>query len=354
MNNYQLATTIGHKMMYNYSKIEKIFNFEITKNGFMKNEATGKIPLPQKENGIRYWDLSQLPEIGERFGYIKKANLKKPKVITVFSSKGGCFKSTLAYNIIRTYGLHNLKICCLGLDFQCDITNQLSNGYYSNVDEDSGLEQVEQKSVMGLYDYYTNSNIELKNLIQKTEIPTIDYIPETPSLNMLSELVSARTKRENWLKDNVVSKLKKDYDIIVIDLGPSWNMLTSNAIVASDLIISPIECKIFHYQNIKNFIKYLEDFQKQMDLKQKTVYVPTRFSNNKKLSTEIRKYYLANIKNCTSTAIREANAYEEANSLYQTVMETSPKSLYAQEMRELMIELFDNYIADTTGKEKWH
>lgn len=337
----------------NYSKIEKMFDFKVSKTAFLKNESKGDIPTGTKENGIRYWNYEQLPFIGEKYGFIKKSNLKSPKVITIFSSKGGCFKSTLAYNLLRIYSLHNIKTLCIGLDFQCDISNQLSSGFYSNIDENSSLESLEQKSVLGLYDYYMNPSIKLESLIQKTEIPTLDYIPETPSLNMLSELISAKTKREHWLKDNVISKLKKEYDLIILDLQPSWNLLTSNAIVSSDVLISPVETKIFHYNNIGNFIKYLTDFQEQMELtSQTTVYVPTRYSATKKLSTEIRKYYLSNLKNCTSNSIRETNVMEEANAQYLSIIEANSKSLYSQEMRELLVELWDQYI--TSENKKWH
>lgn len=342
-------------MQYNYSKIEKIFNFEITKTGFLKNEATGKIPLAGKENGIRYWDVSDLPAIGERFGFLDKSKLKNSKTIVCYSSKGGCGKSTFIYNQIRAYALHNFKVLAIGLDFQCDLTNTISGGLYSNEDEDTTIESINNKpSVLGLYDY-ASGTATIEQLIQKTEFSNLDYIPETSNLNILSELLSTKNKREFWLQDNVIKKLKKQYDIIFIDLGPSWSTLTSNALVSADIILSPVECRIFHYQNVKNFLKHLQEFQSQMNLKkQKLVFIPTRFSSAKKLSSEIRKYYLSNLPNCTSTAIKESNYIEESNAQYLSIMESHPKTVQAEEMRELTVELFQNYIADEKVTNKWH
>lgn len=346
-------------MKYNYAKIEKIFNISasITKTGFLKQESTGVIPTAHKENGTRYWTIDQLPEIGERYGFLDHAKFKKPVCVSVLGSKGGISKSTLTFSIARTYALSNYKTIVVGLDYSGDISNQLSGGQLnSNEDDDTAtLETISEKpSVLGLYDMLTNPSVNLEQTIQKTEIPTLDYIPETHSLNMMAEILSSKAKREYWLKENVIKKLKKEYQVIIIDLSPSWNQLTTNAITSSDIIIAPLETKVFHFQNHKNFVNHLTEFQELMELKnQKVVYVPTRYSPAKKLSSEIRKFYLANLPNCCSSFVRESNIFEEANAQYLSVIESAPQSIVAQEMRELLSEIH-NYITEEKAIKKWH
>lgn len=348
-------------MKYNYAKIEKIFNISssITKTGFLKQEATGVIPTAHKDNGgTRYWTIDQLPAIGQRYGFLNHSKLKKPTCISVLGSKGGISKSTITFSIARTYALSNFKTIVVGLDYSGDISNQLSGGQLNTDEEDESatLENISNKpSVLGLYDLFMNSTeITIDKIIQKTEIPTLDFIPETHSLNMMAEILSTRAKREYWLKDNVIKRLKKDYDLIILDLSPAWNLLQSNAIVASDVLLAPLETRIFHFQNHRNFVNHLNEFQALMELKnQKTIYIPTRYSPTKKLSGEIRKHYLANLPNCCSGFVRESNTFEEANAQYLSVIESAPQSIVAQEMRELISEIH-NYITEEKAVKKWH
>jgi chromosome partitioning protein len=256
----------------------------------------------------------------------------------------------------RMYALHNLKVLVIGLDYQMDISNMLSGGYLNKDDDELSLEEIDKSpQVKGLYDL-AMGNATLEEIIQPTEIQTLHFIPETANLNILSEFLTSKNKREYWLNTNVIQKIKSDYDLILLDLGPSWSLLTSNALVATDVLVSPVETKILHYQNIKNFVTYLDNFQKQMELNFKTVYIPTKFSPTKKLSSSIRKYYLTNLPT-TNTSIRESNQIEEANAQYLSVIETSPASLIASETRELLKEIFDNYVADNTKSvenKSWH
>lgn len=343
--------------MFNFSKIDKIYDLKITKTGFLKSESLKKIPTAKKtDTGTRNWTLEDLPVIGEHYGFIKKSQLTQPKVVTVFSSKGGCFKSSICFTMARMYALHNLKVLVIGLDYQMDISNMLSGGYLNKDDEELSLEEIDKSpQVKGLYDL-AMGNATLEEVIQPTEIKTLHFIPETANLNILSEFLTSKNKREYWLNTNVIQKIKSDYDLILLDLGPSWSLLTSNALVATDVLVSPVETKILHYQNIKNFVAYLDNFQKQMELNFKTVYIPTKFSPTKKLSTSIRKYYLTNLPT-TNTSIRESNQIEEANAQYLSVIEASPTSLIASEARELLKEIFENYIVDTAKpleKNNWH
>ena len=140
---------------FTIQKVLKIFGAEVTRHAIVKAENTGLIPSANRDEGKaharRLWSIEDLPRIGERYGFMKK--LPSPLVVSIFTTKGGVLKSTLALNLARMAALHNVKVCVVGLDMQCDITNAL--GFQVDLDDTDDLETTMSKlgSVYGLADF---------------------------------------------------------------------------------------------------------------------------------------------------------------------------------------------------------
>ena len=235
--------------------------------------------------------------------------------------------------------LHNQRVCIIGLDMQCDITSAL--GYQVDLDEaetfEAALEQL--NSVYGLADF-AKGTVSLDDIILPTDIPTLSFIPETPELVALEREVSTRTMRDFWLREKVIEPLKKKFDLIILDCSPNWNMLISNALVSCDVLVSPLECKINNYRNYRAFKAYLESFKRDTNCAFSEVFIPTKFTSTRKLSSEIRSWYLANVPGCINGAIRESVHAEEAVASHLSLPEHSPSSLVADEMREVLLEIW--------------
>lgn len=337
---------------YTIKKIQDIFGKEIPRSTLIKAESTGQIPSPQREKTgslqRRSWSTEDIPAIGEKYGFLKKA--ENPIVMTVFTPKGGVLKSSLTINIGRMAALHNIKTLIIGLDFQADVTSAL--GFNNDVDESASLEEALaiMNSVHGLFDF-DRGNKTLHDLIQPTDIPTLLLIPETPELQQLDQSIKDKPRREFWLKEKVIEPLKKDFDLIILDCSPNWNQLVTNALASCDVLVSPIECKINNYRNFKAFKLFIDKYKQDVKLTFNHVFVPTRLSPTRKLSTDIRKWYLANVNNCTEIAIREGIHGEEAMASYLSLPEYAPNNLSAQEMRQLLSEIW-SYVEDADKQKK--
>jgi chromosome partitioning protein len=338
---------------YTLKKIQDIFGTEIARSSLIKAETTGQIPSSQREQTgsvqRRAWGTEDLPIIGEKYGFLKKIEL--PTVITVFTPKGGVLKSSLTINIGRLAALHNIKTLIIGLDFQSDVTSAL--GFNNDIDESASLEEALDKmnSVFGLFDFERGEK-SIEELIQVSDIPTLHFIPETPELQQLDQAIKDKPRREFWLKDKVIEGLKKNYDLVLLDCSPNWNQLVTNALAACDLLVSPIECKINNFRNFRAFKIFIEKYKNDVKLNFNHMFVPTRLSPTRKLSSEIRKWYLTNVDNCTETAIREGIQGEEAIASYLSVPEYAPNNLAAQEMRQLMIEIWAQIEATAKNKKR--
>jgi chromosome partitioning protein len=288
---------------------------------------------------LKSWSLSELPLVGQKVGFMKKP--KTPIAIAVFVTKGGVLKSSLTLNLARLAALHGLRTCVVGLDMQGDITEALSAETREDSTDDESLEEALAKMnrLRGLADVFSGE-ATLDDVIQATDVPNLSLIPETPELVALDQSLVVRNRREYWLRDQVVIPLKERFDLVLMDCSPNWNRLITNALVAADALVSPVECKINNFRNLKTFRALIAEFKNEMGTNFKHVYVATRLSPARKLSREIYDWYRSNLPACTETAIRESVQGEEAMALKISIPEYAPISAAADEMRTLIEEIW--------------
>lgn len=332
---------------FTVQKMLSIFGSKVPRQTVLSAEKSGSIPAAQRRAGgsvrVREWPLVDMPKLGARYGFLKKP--KRPVVISVFTTKGGVLKTTLAVNVARLAALHDIRTCVVGLDLQGDITTAL--GFEPEVDDaddiDSALAMF--AGLRGLPELMHKDGQPLESLAQGTDLPTLDVIPETPELADLEQHLGLRTRREYWLKENVVDPLRKKYDLVILDCSPNWNFLVTNALVASDILLSPLECKINNFRNFNVFRRFTEDFFAQMQHRPERVFIPTRLTSIRKLSTGIRAWYMQNVAGCTTGAIRESTQGEEALAAQMSLPEYAPNSMHAEEMREILSEIWSRVMA---------
>lgn len=286
--------------------------------------------------------LSDSLTLAERFGFLKKP--LKPTVVTVFVTKGGVLKTSLTLNLARMAALHNIKTLVVGLDLQCDITTALGFDPIANAES---LNEAEHTSYLGLPDLFFG-HAKLQDIIQKTDFETLDLIPETPELTMMDQALLPKPRREAWLKEKILDPLKNQYDLIILDGSPNWNQLITNALYASDIVVSPLECKINNFRNYKMFQKFLNEFKSDLKLSFEHICVPTRFSPSRKLSREILQWYHNNVPQCVKHAVKESVAGEEATAMHLSVAEYDSSSEAAHQMNEIIRDIGRSWLIEKT------
>ena len=109
--------------------IEKNFPIKKILDIFSAHSKKGKLEKLEREGAIskskrfrsgaivkKGWGMESLPQIGEHIGFFPK--FSEPVAVSVFTTKGGVLKSTLALNLARVAALHNVRTCVIGLDIQ--------------------------------------------------------------------------------------------------------------------------------------------------------------------------------------------------------------------------------------------
>lgn len=324
------------KKDFTIGDIQKIFRLESNKRYALFNaEEKELIPKANRKSRgttkVRVWDISQLPSIGEHFGFLKKP--KEQVIICMYTPKGGVLKTTFGFNLARALALNNIKVLIIGLDLaQSSIT-----GYALPATNLESLDDLETED-LGLYHYFFEK-VPLSQVIKKSPLPTLDVIPETPDLNILEKkLRSEVNRREYYLKEKLIKELK-NYDVILFDNGPSWNSLVANALTAANNVVSPMGCDIEAFKAIDKNLSMIFEFQEDMGIEWNNfIQVPTLLEPAK-LSQQIYGTYLTKYsKTIVESPIRRSIKGQEARTFHLSIFEYDPTSSLADDYYKAIVE----------------
>jgi chromosome partitioning protein len=320
------------------TKIQKLFRTKLkSKQTLFNAENRNEIPKSKRlERGntkVRIWSSDQIPAIGKKFGFLSPP--KQQKIICFYTAKGGVLKTTLAYNFARILALNGIKTLIIGLDIQCSITDICIPPFEAENLEESG------EQAIGLY-HLLYEDAHLNEVILKTDLPTLDIIPETTDLNLLEKKIRDEKRREYVLKDRVIKKLTK-YEIIIFDNSPSWNMLIENALTATNVLISPVGCEIGTYHSLKTNLSTLEEFKNIMSITWDKFFLLPTLLEKTKLSQQIYGAYLNEYAEMIlPNPIRRAIKGQEATLLRNSILEYDLTSPLAQDYYEAISSVWNN------------
>lgn len=329
----------GHWTVTDVQKLFRIGNKIKSRQTLLNAEERGEIPRASRVSRgriqVRKWNISQLPAIGIKYGFLKTP--PSQQIVCIYTTKGGVLKTTTAYALARALALNGIKTCIIGCDIQCSITDLLL--------QREEAESIEEYTFFnnGLYQFLYEK-APLKDVILHTELPTLDLIPESPQLSILEKKLRDEKRREYVFNDKLIPKLK-EYDVIIFDNGPSWNQLIENALTCSNNILSPIGCDIGTFQALRTNLDAIFEFQETMGLKWDTfLQLPTLLEKTK-LSQQIYGTYLSQLsENVIATPIRRAVKGQEAMVLKRSAIEHDPTSSLAQDYYEFLQQYWNKLI----------
>lgn len=311
----------------------------ISKSTLLHLEATSQIPKADRRKrgkiDARVWTNEQLPLIGEKIGFFKKP--KTPKIITFYVQKGGTGKTPLAFNLARTLALHNLKVLTIGIDSQETITTFLSG----KTDEPDQLpEDLNDFYKPGLLELFTDKVTSADDIILKTDLPNLHYIPENAGLAELENEISRSSDPLNSVKKKVLSKINiNNYDYVIFDCNPYWGRTVNCFLKESDLIISPLACNSSSLKITHVFFNFLNTLHKEINLKAERLIIPTLLKQSK-LSRQVRNFYETNFPGyCSKEALKESVIFDESLIFSISAGEYNPDSKSYEELKRIYLEI---------------
>lgn len=148
------------------------------------------------------------------------------KIISVTNHKGGVGKTTTALTLGHALALLEKRILLIDIDPQMNLSQTLER---ANWDQHRNLHMA-----------LSERKLPLSSLIVETRIPSLDLIPSSELLRAADVEFFRKYDSALLLNKALTEAIREDYDAIIIDCPPSLNILTVNALAASDYVIIPI------------------------------------------------------------------------------------------------------------------
>ena len=164
------------------------------------------------------------------------------RVIAIANQKGGVGKTTTAINLSSCLAEKGKKVLAVDMDPQGNMTSGL--GLAKNSIEDT------------IYDLIIGES-EINQVIKKDILENLDIIPTSIDLSG-AEIELLDEENKEFIVRNAISKVKDEYDYIIIDCPPSLSMLTINAMTTADSVLVPIHCEYYALEGLSQLIHTVE------------------------------------------------------------------------------------------------
>jgi chromosome partitioning protein len=171
------------------------------------------------------------------------------KIIALANQKGGVGKTTTAINLAASLAVLEYKVLVVDADPQANATSGL--GF--------DLKEIEASIYECIVD-----GIEPSSALLKTEIDGLELLPSHIDLVGAEIEMLNLPNRENVLKD-VLTKIKDQYDFILIDCSPSLGLITVNSLTAADSVIIPVQCEYFALEGLGKLLNTIKIIQSRLN-----------------------------------------------------------------------------------------
>jgi chromosome partitioning protein len=255
------------------------------------------------------------------------------RVLAISNQKGGVGKTTTAINLGASLAASELKVLVIDSDPQGNTTTGL--GIEKNPDKPS------------LY-HVLLGEVPAHNAVIATELDGLNLIPADKNLVGANLELIDIPNREFRLRERIAT-IREDYHYVLIDCPPALDLLTLNALVASDAVLVPIQCEFFALEGVSELMDTIDrirdSFQHSLEVEGilLTMY-DDRTNLTRQVAADLKEFFGDQV---FKTVIPRSIRLAEAPSFGKPILGYDPRSRGAESYIKLAKEILDH---EQTGK----
>jgi chromosome partitioning protein len=171
-----------------------------------------------------------------------------PRILALANQKGGVGKTTTAINLGTALAAIGERVLIVDLDPQGNASTGL------------GIDR--RSRSCSTYDVLIGE-VPLRDAVVPTAVPRLHIAASTMDLSGLELELGSTRDRAFRLRDAIAAlntnvAQDTDYTYVLIDCPPSLNLLTVNAMAASDAILVPLQCEFFALEGLSQLLQTVE------------------------------------------------------------------------------------------------
>jgi len=201
-----------------------------------------------------------------------------PRILSLANQKGGVGKTTTAINLGTALAAIGERVLVVDLDPQGNASTGL------------GIDRRTRN--VSIYDVLIGE-APLREAVVATAVPRLHIAASTMDLSGLELELGTTAGRAFRLRDAIAAldtntSPDSDYTYVLIDCPPSLNLLTVNAMAASDAILVPLQCEFFALEGLSQLLQTVEQVRSTLnpDLSIHGI-VLTMFDSRNNLSNQV-------------------------------------------------------------------
>jgi chromosome partitioning protein len=202
----------------------------------------------------------------------------RPRIIALANQKGGVGKTTTAINLGTALAATGEHVLIVDLDPQGNASTGL------------GIDRKSREC--STYDVLIGE-ARLREAILPTAVPRLHIAASTLDLSGLELELGSERDRAFRLRNaltvlNGANPAEQAYTYVLVDCPPSLNLITVNAMAASDAILVPLQCEFFALEGLSQLLQTVEQVRSTLN-PNLTIHgvVLTMFDSRNNLSNQV-------------------------------------------------------------------
>ena len=195
------------------------------------------------------------------------------KIYSIINQKGGVGKTTTTINLGTAMAACDAKVLLVDMDPQGNLS--------------TGLGVSPSKREFGTYDLLTSTK-SISECAIETDIPNLHLVTANESLLGVEIELSTFDDRALRLRKSVQDIDK--YDFILLDCPPALNIITLNALAASDGALVPLQAEFYALEGLSQLLKTIKDISSTINTKlELSGVILTMFDKRNNLSLQVEE-----------------------------------------------------------------